>query len=438
MNCPAVLRACYSWPRNHWPAKLSSATRCALAVGNAFLLVHCALLAVVAADREQMFDADVGQIQAILQKEGTLPATAVKKLEGILALNPENCKVRLLLAQYYETLALPDEAAEQVAIAIKDVPNSLPELIELITSELSLRHLKSATALVAEARKRFPRNARITFLQGQIFSAQKQTDKAEQAFTRAESTAGRSGEKIVGLPTALAEVRNGQNRFSEAYSLAGIDIVNDPKFWPAYKARGVAASGLGYLDEAVRTLFVAYRHLDQSQVAGSFATAAYRSGKFDVALPPALINLAANPLPGEFSSGQKKLIIEIWRKLPAKEAETILDRTESRSSVATNADYHFAMGEVMDSLRRFDVAVAEYRRALQVRPGMEQSFYRKGLDMELYFHRYDEAAGDYVQALKLMPEDYDVQQSLKRLNNRLHSHPTDFSWQLKDLIRSPR
>jgi tetratricopeptide (TPR) repeat protein len=439
MRSPAALREGYSRPIRRGLATFAYFRLNFLALSNAFLLLQCAFSPVLSADVQSVRDADLKQIEAILQKnDGPVPASALKKLEKILETNPESCPARLLLAQYYERLAWPDEAAQQIAIAVNDVPNDQQKLIDLITSNLLFGHIKSASALVEEARRRFPRNARISFLQGQIYSEEKQADRAEQAFIRAERSAGRSGEKILGLATALAEIRNGQRRFEEGYSLAGIDISSDARFWPAYKAKGIAALGLGYSDEAVKLLFVAYRNLGQAEAAGSFASAAYRAGRFDVALAPALINLAANPLPGEFSSGPKKLIIDIWKKLPAHEGETIIVRTESRSDLVANAKYHFAMGEVMDSLRRYDLAVEEYRCALQARPDLEQAFYRRGADMEVYFHRYDDAVRDYKQALKLVPEYYDAQQSLIRLQNRLRRRPDDISWQLKDLLSTPR
>jgi tetratricopeptide (TPR) repeat protein len=438
MKTPAVSRESNSWSTSRGPARLSCVRLYVVALSNTLFFLQCAFPPVLSADLQSVRDAELERIEAMLQKDGPVPAPVVKRLEKILETNPESCPARLVLAQYYENIGLADEAAQQIAIAVKDVPNDQQSLIELITSEVSFGHLKSAAALAEEARRRFPRHARICFLQGQIYSAEKQIDRAEQAYLRAERSANRSGEKILGLPTALAEIRNGQSRFAEGYSLAGFDIASDGRFWPAYKAKGIAALGLGYSDEAVKLLFVAYRNLGQAEVAGSFAAAAYRAGKFDLALAPALIDLAANPLPGEFSSGPKKLIIDIWRKLPAHEGETIIVRTESRSGLAANAKYHFAMGEVMDSLRRFDLAVEEYRCALQARPDMEQALYRRGVDMEVYFHRYDDAVRDYRQALKLVPEYYDAQQSLMRLQNRLRCRPNDISWQLKDLLSTPR
>jgi tetratricopeptide (TPR) repeat protein len=448
MKCTAVLRESDNRSSHYrsskrgcdqcWSGVLSRARLWVLALGKTFLLLQCALQPGLTADGEQLLDWDLDQIQAVLQKQETVPASAVKKLETMIETNPGSCRARLLLAQYYEKMALTDEAAEQYAMAVKDAPNDRRKLLDLIKSEVALGRLKAAAVLAEEACRRFPNSARISFVEGQILVAQKQADKAKQAFLSADKQAKRSGEKILGLPTAVAELRNDEKRFSEAYSLAEIDISHDAKFWPAYKARGVAALGLGYLDEAVKLLFVAYRNLDQADVSGYFAMAAYRSGRFDAALGPALINLSANPLPGEFSAGPKKLIIDIWRKLPAHAAETVLTRTESRSSLVANAAYHFAMGEVMDTLKRFDIAVREYQCALQARPNFEQAFYRRGLDMEVYFHHYDDAVVDYMQALKLLPGDYDVQQSLRRLQNRLERRPNDISWQLKDMLSTPR
>ncbi len=177
----------------------------------------------------------------------------------------------------------------------------------------------------------------------------------------------------------------------------------------------------------------------KTQVAPALALAAYGAGRYEIALEPALIDLAqncstANMPRVEVSSKPKNLVRSICRKLPADQACAIIIHTEAESGLSQNAAYHFAMGELLDELGRNPEAVQEYQRGLAAKPDFGWALFRIGREMELYYHRYDDALQDYIQALKLSPYDKEIENNLIRLQERLPKRQSDPSWRLKDML----
>jgi len=373
----------------------------------------------------------LASIESAIEKEETISPELLSSLESILEREPENYRAHLLLGEYYEHLSLKDQAAAQYEWAAANAPNDPQAMINLIKLQVRSGRLQAAGALVKEAKKRFPKDAQVDFWEGN-FSFESDPNKAESAYLRAIH----ENEQIVGLPTALAEIRLKQRRYMEAYLLASVDISHDRKFWTAYKIKGFAAFGMGKFTEAVSLLSVAFDHLNgRAKSAKGLAMAALRSGQYNIGLEPALVHLALTSSLNETSSEQKQLVINLWRHVPQDEARGILARTEGLYGLPDNSSYHFAMGDVFDKLGLVSEAVQEYQRGLAIKPDFARGLYRLARDLELYYHRYGDALEDYQAASRLSPSDEEISQSLNRLAVRLHERDGDLAWRFKDLLR---
>jgi tetratricopeptide (TPR) repeat protein len=369
-------------------------------------------------------------IESDIEKEETLSPELLSSLESILESEPENYRAHILLGEYYEHLSLKDQAAAQYKLAAASAPNDAQAMINLIKLQVRAGQLQAAGVLVKEAKKRFPKDAQVDFWEGN-FSFESAPNKAESAYLRAIH----ENEQIVGLPTALAEIRLKQRRYMEAYLLASVDISHDRKFWTAYKIKGFAAFGMGKFKESVSLLSVAFDHLNgRAKSAKGLAMAALRSGQYNIGLEPALVHLGLTSSLTETSFEQKQLVIDLWRHVPLYEARGILARTEALYGLPTNASYHFAMGDIFDKLGLESDAVQEYQRGLAIKPDFARGLYRLARDLELYYHRYSDALEDYQLASHLSPSDEEISQSLNRLESRLRARDGDLAWRFKDLL----
>lgn len=321
-------------------------------------------------------------ISSRIDKEQAISKSSLKTLEDILQSEPKNFQARILLGECYESLNMQEQATQQYKIAATNAPNDMT----LFDTRESAR--------VHEAK---------------------------------------SKESI-----ELAEIRLKQHRYMEAYFLAGASIAYDQQFWAAYKIKGSAAMGIGQFKEATNLLSVAFEHLNSdAQTAKAFALAALRSGQYSRGLQPALVYLALTSGLEEPSVEQKQLVIDLSRHLQPDEARAIVAHTEGQYGLAKNAPYHFAVGDVMDHLDLIPDAVTEYQRGLEVNPNFANALFRKGKDLETYYHRYDDALADYTQAAKAAPNDLQFEFYRMRLEERLAHKDSDLSWRLKDFLRQP-
>jgi tetratricopeptide (TPR) repeat protein len=373
------------------------------------------------------------EIEATIGSSRT-ESTALKKLEDLLEHDPQNCQARILLGAYYETLSLPDLAEEQYQLAAQYLPVDQARAVALIRSQVKSGRIHAAGELLATARRRFPEDAQLCFWQGNFFASQQEMKDAEAAYMSADHM--RENEKILGLPTALGEIRLVQEKYVEAALLAQTDINHDREFWPAYKIRGVAALQLGDFSEAVKMLTKAFKHLPyQTGVAGPLATASFRTGQYELALKAAIVNLSINCSGEEVAMHPKSLIIDIWPKLPVQDAEEIVTETEAERNFPQTMNYHLAMGEILAGLDRNALAIREYQRALRLKPQSSKALFLLGRSLELHYHNYEDALKDYTEAHKIDPDDKEIGSNLTRLQERMKLRPNDFSWQLKDLLR---
>jgi tetratricopeptide (TPR) repeat protein len=375
----------------------------------------------------------LARIESAIEKEETISPELLLALESILESEPENYRAHLLLGEYYEHLSLKDQAMAQYKLAAAHAPNDTQAMINLIKLQVRSGQLQAAGVLVKEAKKRFPNDAQVDFWEGN-FSFESDPNKAESAYLRAIH----ENEQIVGLPTALAEIRLKQRRYMEAYLLASVDISHDRKFWTAYKIKGFAAFGMGKFKEAVGLLSVAFDHLNgRAKSAKGLAMAALRSGQYSIGLEPALVHLALTSGLTETSFEQKQLVMNLWRHIPLEEARGILERTEGLYGLPENSSYHFAMGDVFDKLGLVSDAVQEYQRGLAIKPDFARGLFRLAYDLEVYYHRYNDALEDCRAAARLSPSDEEISQNLNRLELRLQERDTDLAWRLKDMLRRP-
>ena len=89
------------------------------------------------------------------------------------------------------------------------------------------------------------------------------------------------------------------------------------------------------------------------------------------------------------------LLAELWE---------LLEKAEPLNPALLTADDYFLRGNTAYILKRYDEAIADYSRSLELRPDDPVTLYSRGITLAK-LERYDESLADYNHALELEPDD---------------------------------
>lgn len=373
------------------------------------------------------------RIEEQVAKENVSDA-AYGDLEKILEKEPTNYRAHLLLGNCYELLGLREQATQEYELATKYGPNSPTAVVELIKMQIRSGKVQSAMALLESATRKFPNDPDIMFWVGNYLFTQKRWNEAENAYLMALD----KNKKILGLSSALGEIRLAQGHYGRAFVLAEDDLAIKKDFPLAHRVRGIALANTGRYQRAVPSLKVAFKYNPLADnVALLYAKSCIWSGLFSEALEPALLNLALNSSLETAALPEKELVITTVRKLPDKEVSEVTARVTKRLGMHNSAAFHFALGDAFDTAGRWQLATEQFRQGLVLDPSFGRGWYRLGKELELHTKNYDEALSYYQKASALEPSDAQISYHVNRLHDRLSSRPGDWAWKLKDLIRKP-
>lgn len=386
------------------------------------------------ASQPTAFAKELDSIQAQLDKEQTDNAT-FDKLGEIISKEPTNYRAHLLLGNCYDKLGLPEQAQEEYRLATKYGPNEPKAYVELIKSQVRLGQPGSAMILLAESRKKFPKDPEVQFWVGNWFLSQNKFPEAEAAYMLAME----QSKYVIGLFSALAEVRLSQGRYAEAIALADGDISLAPQYLMANRVKGLALKQLGRYGQATKPLGIAFKQAPNKEgVAEAYAKCAYWSGHFKEAVFPALITLEQSASMDANNPVEKNLLEQILRKVTDNDLKSGLAAMDMLRRKKTKAAFHFALGDVLDRIKKPYFAVEQYRLGLEKEPTFYRGWYRLGKDLESYYRDYDQALLCYQKAHAFKPEDREISYSYLRLADRIAQRKSDLSWQLKDIIKPPK
>jgi tetratricopeptide (TPR) repeat protein len=379
---------------------------------------------------------ELKQIEERLEINKDQPVTddMIEQVQAVLANEPQNRDAHMVLAQCYERLGLPDMADEEFTLAVKYSPDDPHALVELVKAEIKSGHPQVAMKMLDAAGKRFPNDAEVMFWYANYLATTKRTKEASALY----NIALKHNAKILGLASALGQLRLEDRRFGDAVQLANQDLALDKNFVLAYRVKGFALAYMSRWNEAQEPLRIAYKEQPfKGGVAYMYAKACTWSGDYQDALEPALVALAASSSLDANNFEQKVALARILHNLPHDKAIAKIAVVSNNLDISLpNPAFHFALGDVLDHTDLHDTAIEQYHKGLQMAPNFARGIFRLGKDMELYKQQYKEALFCYTRAHDLAPQDAEINAYNQRLTQRLEMRNEDIAWRLKDWIAS--
>jgi tetratricopeptide (TPR) repeat protein len=379
---------------------------------------------------------ELKQIEERLEIDKNQPVTddMIEQVQAVLANDPQNRDAHMILAQCYDRLGLPDQADQEFTLAVKYSPDDPHALVELVKAEIKSGHPQVAMKMLEAAGKRFPNDAEVMFWYANYLAT---TNKTKEA-TALYKIALEHNAKILGLASALGQLRLEDRRFGDAVQLANQDLALDKNFVLAYRVKGFALAFMSRWSEAQEPLRIAYKEQPfKGGVAYMYAKACAWSGDYQDALEPALVALAVSSNLETNNYEQKVALARILRNVPRDKAIAKIGIVSNNLDLSMpNPAFHFALGDVLDRADMHDTAIEQYHKGLQMAPNFARAIFRLGKDMELYKQQYKEALFCYTRAHELAPQDAEIDAYYQRLRQRLEMRNEDVAWRLKDWIAS--
>jgi len=384
---------------------------------------------------ERSANADnIAQIQEQLERNHEQPVTdaMVAEIQRALEGDPQNMVAHMTLAQCYDRLAMPDMANDEYALAVKFSPDDPHALVEFVKAQIKTGHPQVAMKLLEAASKRFPQDPEVMFWYANYLATTNRTSEASALY----NIALKHNAKILGLASALGQLRLDEGRYGDANQLANQDLALDKNFILAYRVKGFALANLSRWSEAQAPLHLAYEQQPfKGGVAKMYAKACSWGGDYHSALEPALVDLAITASLDANNLEQKAAVLDIIRKLPRDFSTAKIGIVSvNLDKTLHNPAFHFALGDVLDHAGMHDAAIEQYDKGLQIAPDYSRAIFRLGKDMELYKQQYKEALFCYSKAHQLSPGDPEITAYYARLNQRLQTRQEDIAWRLKDWI----
>lgn len=406
---------------------------CALAlplVSSLISIPHHASFAAAPLSTSAQLDAIEKRIEA-----DELSDDVYAQLESIITKEPTNPKAHLYLGNCYAKLGLPDQAIEEFKLATKYGPNEPKAFVELVKQQIKFGQIPAAMTLLNEAGRKFPKDPEVQFLIASSLIAKGKWDEGEYGLKMAIA----KKKKILGLTSALAEIRLMQGNFEEAIKLAKADLEIKPAFPMANRIYGLALASTGKFEESIAPLNIAYQATPFKQgLAENLSACAAWAGKWQIALEPAIIALGATATLDSNNPKQKARLYEIMRHCTADQIELAIKAATIKSGKHPPAAFFFALGDVLDGVNMRKLAMEQYTRGLQEAPSFGRAWYRLGKDLEIYSRDYEAALRCYQKAHAFNLQDPEIAMAMYSLSDKLAKRNKDWAWRLKDVLKPQR
>lgn len=167
---------------------------------------------------------------AIFELGNSRPADARQSILQVLEKNPKHPEAPVLLAE--TVVRIEDVAVVRARLSrlMADGAEHAPALVGLAIVDLRERKYKEAEALLARARKADPKSHLVLSVLGQLYAAQNDPARAEQAFTEAAALAPPRSQ----IPLQVARFHLFNKRNDAARRLLEENITKTPDFLPSY------------------------------------------------------------------------------------------------------------------------------------------------------------------------------------------------------------
>lgn len=378
--------------------------------------------------------AQLDAIEKRLEKD-EIGEDVYEQLGEIIQKEPTNYRAHLYLGNCYAKLGLPEQAIDELKLATQYGPSQPKAFVELVKAQIRMGQVPAAMELLAAAKKKFPNDPEVIFWSGNFLQQKGRWEEAETAYTIALS----HKKKILGLSSALAEIKLLQGDFPQAKVLAQADLAIDPNYAPGNRIYGLALASTGYFEQSIGPLSKAYEQQPFKEgLAENLAACAAWASKWKIAVEPAIIALGFTSSLDANNPREKARLYEIFRHLKPAEIERAVESATIKAGTHPRAAYFFALGDVLDSVNMRKLAIEQYKRGLKEEPAFGRGWYRLGKDLEIYAKDYQQALQCYQKAHVFRMQDKEIAMALYSLSDKLAKRNLDWSWKLKDVLRPPR
>lgn len=374
---------------------------------------------------------NLSKVQNVLATDAPLSQPVLQFLADAIEKNPKDAELRLLLAKCYDRLGLPELALEQYQETVNFAPNDPKSVLALIKAQIKAGNVYGAGKLIEAAAARFPNFGEVLFWYANLMATRNQQSEAKALY----GLALQKDPNLLGLPSALGELLLAEKRYGDAVRLANQDLRVDPKLYLAVKVKGLALVGMNFQKEAAPYLKLAFIAAPyKTEIAATFARNCYWNAAYVEALEPALIQLSLTSSFDSFNIENKRLLLNIIKKLPRKFIANTISTVSSRvDGIFRNAAFHFSLADVLDRADLHDLAIEQYKQGLAM-TSYGRGAFRLAKDLEIYRRDYQSARSYYELASTLSPDDKEVNSYLSQLERRLCRRNQDIAWQTKDWL----
>jgi len=245
--------------------------------------------------------------------------------------------------------------------------------------------------------------------------------QAQQAMAQQDwQTATRALEKLAELTPNVPEVQGdlglayySQGRILEAAQAFERTLKLNPKMTQARLTLGLCYAELGRNQEAVSILEPACRHPPDSQVGRLIGLSLQRAyaaeGQHLRAMTVAEELLKRYP-------NDPEILFQASRLHADRAYQTMRQLMQADPN---SAWVHYATAEVHESLQHYDLATAEYQRALEMQPRLPGVHFRLGrvlLESSKDSKTVDEALSEFQKDLAIDPENSDAEYEIGEIN----------------------
>jgi tetratricopeptide (TPR) repeat protein len=356
---------------------------------------------------------------------------AISELAQIINHDPKNCRAHIVMGNCCDYLGLPEQAVQQYRLAIRYGPDQPEACLHLIKALIETGQWAAASNLLKQAQQRFPNDPQILLWTGNASLREGKYRQAEDLYQLAMQVAKKP---VLGLPTALASLRLRERNYAAAYRLADKDLAIDRNFPPANEMSGVALMKTGQFERAMPRLKIAFEHSSPSfTLAFDYTQSLIWCGQYNDALIAGLCSLAIASS-DQYRAMVRKAINEISTHLDKQAVEKAVQTLSHYPLVKNSAVAHAQMAKICLDKGLTNLAASESFIAVKLAPQSAQAKYELALILECYQHNYLTALKYLRQAHALAPNDNEINQHLMRLEDRLTSSKTDWSWQFKNWL----
>jgi tetratricopeptide (TPR) repeat protein len=389
-----------------------------------FILLNCLPVHATTGSADQL-----NKLKAQIEAQ-QVSQTTFDSLQAILKAEPNNALAHVLLAKSYDALGMREMARDEYALAHKLDPqrpkDALAEFKTLYGSDTPANAFRNWV----EIRKVYPRDPDVAEMENIVALLFTTVAEAENSYVAEQ----KHGHALMGIATMMSVKRSTAHRYADALRLANADLKLHDTDINATIAKATALNGLGRYQDCIKTIEPAFAKFPfQGGTAYNLAIAYERSGLYEAALLPALMNLSrANE--GVDHEVATKMVARLFTKVsPKTKASTLATVQKKLGNTRFQNELHLGLGEVYENMGNPGAALVEYKAALDRDPNNGK--------LVLKLASASERAGDYELALQAymsaqtLLHDEEVVERLRRLELRLINPDNDFAWRLKSALQ---